>query len=112
MRDVLRVSAQHSVREVNDLSEMRHQEGEVLQRWEKPTLTEAYCIEAWYFKTFLLRDFCTRSHKYCHFQLQSCFAAGGLTQKEDAIEELSRIPAALALSVHCVPGHQRGSGPG
>lgn len=44
--------------------------GEALQRWEKPALTEAYHIEAQYFKTFLLQDFCTKSHRYCHFQFQ------------------------------------------
>ncbi|XP_063253403.1 fibrinogen-like protein 1-like protein isoform X1 [Prinia subflava] len=44
--------------------------GEIFQRWEEPTLTETYHIEAQHFKTFLLQDFCTRSHKYCHFQFQ------------------------------------------
>lgn len=44
--------------------------------------------------------------------LQFCIAAGELTQKEDAIEELSRMHAALAVSMHCVPGHQGGNGPG
>lgn len=103
------------VREMNDLPEMRHQE-----RRDLPKMGEANFDRGFLYwssvLSFLLQDFCTRSHKYCHFQLQSvfqlCIAAGGVTQKEDATEELSRIGAALALSVHCVPGLQRGSGPG
>lgn len=89
---------------------------EVLEGWEKTVLAEAHYTEARYFNTFLLQDCHTKSHKSFHFQFQSvlqfCIAAGGLTRKEDAVDELSGIYSVLALSLHCVSEHQRGSGLG
>lgn len=117
VRDVLSVTACLSAPcQRNGQSEVGCEtsgKGEALERWEKPILTEAYYIEARYCNTFLLQDFHTKSHKSFHFQFQPvlrfCIAAGGLTRKEDAVDELSGIYFA-ALSLHCVSEHQRGSG--
>lgn len=103
----------------NDWSEIGCEtsgKGEALERWEGPVSAEARCIEGTYFNNFLLQDFHTKSHQSFHFQFQSvlrfCVAAGGPTQTEDAVEEISRIYSVLALPLHCVGEHQRGSGLG
>jgi len=79
-------------------------------------LAEAHYIEARYFDSFFLQDFHTKCHKSFDFQFQSvlqfCIAAGGLTGKEDAVDELSGIYSVLALPLHCVSEHQRGDGLG